>query len=204
MELKSKMLDTLARVTQAQACAAKPPERFHEPQKTSISSWLEAAETYLEAKGVPLEDWPRTIETFLSEVSLVKVRRARVRDSARSYEQYKRILISILGKPEDREAKRVQLDQVRQFPSEGASDFASRVLELVSKAWSEFTPDAQMSMAIHHFVSGLRDAPTKDVIRQQQALHEISWPEVIRLAQAREVGGATPGMSAVGGPRNYW
>ena len=69
MELKSKMLDTLARVRQAQACAAKPPERFHEGQKTSISSWLEAAETYLEAQGVPLEDWPRTIETFLSEVS---------------------------------------------------------------------------------------------------------------------------------------
>ena len=56
-----------------------------------------------------------------------------------------------------------------------------------------------MSMAIHHFVSGLRDAPTKDAIRQQQALHEISWPEVIRLAQAREVGGAIPGMSAVAG-----
>ena len=133
MELMSKMLDTLARVTKAKACASKPPERFHEGQKTSISSWLEAAETYLEAKGVPLEDWPRTIETFLSEVSLVKVRRARVRNTSSSYEQYKKSLVSILGKPEDREAKRVQLDQVKQFPSEGASDFASRVLELVSK-----------------------------------------------------------------------
>ena len=56
-----------------------------------------------------------------------------------------------------------------------------------------------MSMAIDHFVTGLRDATTKDGIRQQQALHEIYWPEVIRLAQAREVGGATPGMSAVAG-----
>ena len=45
MQLMSKMLDTLARVTQAQACAAKPPERFQEGQKTSISSGLEAAES---------------------------------------------------------------------------------------------------------------------------------------------------------------
>ena len=45
MELMAKMLDTLPRVKQTLACAAKPPERFHENQKTSISSWFAAAET---------------------------------------------------------------------------------------------------------------------------------------------------------------
>ena len=113
--------------------------------------------------------------------------------------QYKKTIVSILGKPKDSEEKRVQLDQVRQFLSEGASDFASIVLELVSKAWSHFTPDAQMSIAIHHFVSGLQDSPTKDSIREQEALHELAWAEVIRVAQTREVSGPNPRMSVTAG-----
>ena len=108
------LIQALMRVTQAQCCAAKPPERFGEGRKSNVSSWLESVETYLEAKAVPLEEWPKTIETFLSEATLVKVRKARVRDTTRSYEEYKRAICSILGRPEDIESNRVQLDQIRQ------------------------------------------------------------------------------------------
>ena len=114
---------------------------------------------HLEAKAVPLEEWPKTIETFLSEATLVKVRKARVRDMTPSYEENKRAICSILWRPEDIESNRVQLDQIRQNPCEGASDFASRVVELVSRAWSDFPPQAQMSIAMHHFVSGLKNGP---------------------------------------------
>ena len=106
-----------------------------------------------------------------------------VRDTSNSYDQYKKNIISTLGKPEDSEAKRVQLDHVSQFLRDEASEFASRVLELVCKAWSDFTPHAQLSIAIQDIVTGLRDATSKDAIRQQQALHELSWPEVIKMAQ---------------------
>ena len=57
----------LLRVSQAQSCAAKAPDKFVDTPKANISAWLEVAETYLQAKQVPRAEWPATILTFLSE-----------------------------------------------------------------------------------------------------------------------------------------
>ena len=56
-----------------------------------------------------------------------------------------------------------------------------------------------MSIAIRHFVSGIRNAPRKDEIKQPQAMHELFWPEIIRIEQAREVSGANTGISIAAG-----
>ena len=190
-ESLSELVKTLMRFTEAQSCAAKPPEKFVETHKSNIRTWLDAMETYLQAKEVPAERWPATILTFLSEQALTKVRRTRILETANSYQEFRKNLSSILGKPEDQESTRVLLDHIRQQPSEAVGDYASKVLELVVKAWGDAPPSTQTDMAIHHFVSGLWDGPTRDALRQQCTLFNLTWPEVIRFAQSREADPAT-------------
>ena len=164
----------LLRVSQAQSCAAKAPDKFVDTPKANISAWLEVAETYLQAKQVPRAEWPATILTFLAEGPLVKAKRARLQETANSYDEFRKNLISILGRPKDKEQARVSLDSARQQPSEAVADFASRILESVSRAWGEMAPDAQISIATHHFCSGLFDSQTRDALRQQRALFDLA------------------------------
>ena len=134
-ESLSELVKTLMRFTEAQSCAAKPPEKFLETHKCNIRTWLDAMEMYLQAKQVAAERWPATILTFLSEQALTKLRRTRILEIANSYQEFRKGISSILGKPEDQESTRVLLDHIRQQPSEAGGDYASRVLELVVKAW---------------------------------------------------------------------
>jgi len=79
------------------------------------------------------------------------------------------------------------LDQIRQNPSEPANEFAARTLEMVSKAWGDIPPATQIELAIHHFVAGISNRETRDSIREQQALRNLTWTEIVKVAQAREV-----------------
>ena len=138
-ESLSELVKTLRRFTEAQSCAAKPPEKFVETNKSNIGTWLDAMEMYLQAKEVPAERWPATILTSLSEQALTKVSRTRILDIANSYQEFRKNLSSILAKPEQ-ESTRVLLDHIRQQPSEAVGDYATRVLELVVKAWGTHPP----------------------------------------------------------------
>ena len=64
----------LRRVSQAQTCAAKAPDKFVETPRANIVSWLEVAETYLQATQVPKSNWAATLLTYLSEGPLVRLR----------------------------------------------------------------------------------------------------------------------------------
>ena len=70
------------------------------------------------------------------------------------------------------------------------------------KAWGDAPPSTQTDMAIHHFVSGLWDGATRDALRQQRTLFNLTWPEVIRFAQSREADPATQRTSVVDAPRS--
>ena len=87
------------------------------------------AETYLQAKPVPLAEWPAAILTFLAEGPLVKANTAGLQETANSYDEFRKNLISILGRTEDKEQARLDLDSPRQQPIEAVADFASRILE---------------------------------------------------------------------------
>ena len=161
----------------------------------------------MKAKRVPKPEYVENILTFFAEPVLAKIKRAHLGENSQPYEEFKKNLISILGKPEDPELARTQLDSARQFPSERVADFSARILELVSKAWGALPPDTQMELGIHHFISGLVDPPTKDALRQQRSLFDLTWPEVIRFAQAREVGmgqRASVITEPQRGGENYW
>ena len=136
----SDLLKVLLRVSQAQACPAKAPDKFSEGPRANIASWLEAMENYLKAKRVPKPEYVENVLTFFAESVLAKIKRAHLGENSQSYKDFKKNLISILGKPEDAELARKQLDSARQFPSENVADFSSRILELVSKAWGGTTP----------------------------------------------------------------
>ena len=113
---------------------------------------------------------------------MVNAKRARLQETAGTYEDFRRGLVFILGRPEDKEQARVSLDSTRQQPSEAVADFSGRILETVSRAWGELGPEAQRDLATHHFCSGLFDSQTIDAMRQQRALFDLAWPEIVRFA----------------------
>ena len=65
--------------------------------------------------------------------------------------------------------------------------YASRTTDLSSRAYPNFSTENQLDLAVEHFISGLRDASTRDYLRRERARRRITWQEAVQMAQACEV-----------------
>ena len=71
--------------------------------------------------------------------------------------------------------------------AESVAAFASRTTDLSTRAYPDFPTDLQLDLAVDHFISGLRDASSRDYLRRERARRRISWQEAVQMAQASEV-----------------
>ena len=50
-----------------------------------------------------------------------------------------------------------------------------------------FPTDLQLDLAVDHFISGLRDASSRDYLRRERARRRIIWQEAVQMAQVSKV-----------------
>ena len=126
-------------------------------KNANIGAWLDSVEMFLDATGEPKTEWPKIVLSYFAEVPLAKVNKARVGEDKPDYDDFRRKLIVLLGKPEPVELYTTKLRQIRQMPAEAITDYAERVMDTVVRAYPEADEKTKVEMASSTFVDGLSD-----------------------------------------------
>ena len=165
--------------------AASRP-RFLESTGAKIRSFLADAELFLTLCNRPRSRWAYFVLSWLGSEEAEKVRRSHVADSVADYSRFRDGLITIFGRFEFEGAFRAQLRSLRQPGAETVNAFAARTTDLCSRAYAEFATEAQLSLAVDHFIGGLADTSTRDYLLRERARRPLEWMEAVRIAQASE------------------
>ena len=72
------------------------------------------------------------------------------------------------------DAYRQQLRVLTQSGAEPVAAFASRTTDLSTRAYPNFPTELQLDLAVDHFISGLRDASSRDYLRRERAGRRIT------------------------------
>ena len=160
--------------------------RFLESSGVKIRSFLADAELFLTLCNRPRSRWAYFVLSWLGSEEAEKVRRSHVADSVADYEKFREGVTTLFGRFEFEGAFRAQLRTLKQSGSESAAAYAARTTDLCSRAYAEFATDAQLSLAVDHFIGGLADASTRDYLLRERARRPLEWIEVVRMAQASE------------------
>ena len=124
--------------------------------------------------------------SWLGSEEAEKVRRSHVADSVADYEKFREGLTTIFGRFEFEGAFRAQLRSLKQSGAESVTAYAARTTDLCSRAYAEFATEAQLSLAVDHFIGGLADTSTREYLLRERARRPLEWMEVVRIAQASE------------------
>ena len=165
--------------------AASRP-RFIESSGVKIRSFLADAELFLTLCNRPRSRWAYFVLSWLGSEEAEKVRRSHVADSVADYEKFREGLTTIFGRFEFEGAFRAQLRSLKQSGAESVTAYAARTTDLCSRAYAEFATEAQLSLAVDHFIGGLADTSTREYLLRERARRPLEWMEVVRIAQASE------------------
>ena len=165
--------------------AASRP-RFIESSGVKIRSFLADAELFLTLCNRPRSRWAYFVLSWLGSEEAEKVRRSHVADSVADYEKFREGLTTIFGRFEFEGAFRAQLRSLRQSGAESVTAYAARTTDLCSRAYAEFATEAQLSLAVDHFIGGLADTSTREYLLRERARRPLEWIEAVRIAQASE------------------
>ena len=137
--------------------------------------------------GHPRDRWARFIISWLGPNEAEKVRRFHFVADGVDYSKFREGLFTLFGRLDFEDSYRQQLRVLVQSGAESVAAFASRTTDLSTRAYPDFPTDLQLDLAVDHFISGLRDASSRDYLRRERARRRISWQEADQMAQAREV-----------------
>ena len=165
--------------------AASRP-RFIESSGVKIRSFLADAELFLTLCNRPRSRWAYFVLSWLGSEEAEKVRRSHVADSVADYEKFREGLTTIFGRFEFEGAFRAQLRSLKQSGAESVTAYAARTTDLCSRAYAEFATEAQLSLAVDHFIGGLADTSTREYLLRERARRPLEWMEAVRIAQASE------------------
>ena len=160
--------------------------RFLESSGVKIRSFLADAELFLTLCNRPRSRWAYFVLSWLGSEEAEKVRRSHIADSIADYEKFRDGITTIFGRFEFEGAFRAQLRSLRQSGAESVTAYAARTTDLCSRAYAEFATEAQLSLAVDHFIGGLADTSTRDYLLRERARRSLEWIEVVRMAQASE------------------
>ena len=165
--------------------AASRP-RFVESSGVKIRSFLADAELFLTLCNRPKSRWAYFVLSWLGSEEAEKVRRSHVADSVAEYEKFRDGLVTLFGRFEFEGAFRAQLRSLKQSGAESVTAYAARTTDLCSRAYVEFSIEAQLSLAVDHFIGGLADASTREYLLRERARRPLEWLEAVRITQASE------------------
>jgi hypothetical protein len=165
--------------------AASRP-RYIESSNVKIRSFLADAELFLTLCNRPRNRWAYFVLSWLGSEEAEKVRRSHVADSVADYDKFRAGLTTIFGRFEFEGAFRAHLRSLRQSGAETVTAYAARTTDLCSRAYAEFATEAQLSLAVDHFIGGLADTSTREYLLRERARRPVEWMEVVRIAQASE------------------
>ena len=167
----------------------KSANRTHYTESSGIRirAFVEDAENFLEMCGRPRDRWARFIISWLGPNAAEKVRCSHFVADYVDYSKFCEGLFSLFGRLDFEDSYRQQLRVLVQSGAESVAAFASRTTDLSTRAYPDFTTDLKLELAVDHFISGLRDASSRDYLRRDSARRLISWQDAGQMAQVSEV-----------------
>ena len=86
-----------------------------------------------------------------------------------------------------KDSYRQQLRVLVQAGAESVAAFASKTIDLSSRAYPDFPTNLQLDLAVDHSISGLREVFSRDYLRREQSRRRSKWQEAVQIAQASEM-----------------
>ena len=132
-----------------------------------ICAFLADAELFLTLCSHPRDRWGFFVLAWLGSEAAEKVRRSHVADTVASYEKFRDGLIALFNRFEFVGAYRATLRGLGQSGSESLAAYAAGTTDLCSHAYAEFSTEAQMSLAVDHFIAGLADSSSREYLQRE-------------------------------------
>ena len=143
-------------------------------------------EFFLTICNRPRDRWGFSILSWLKSEEAEKARRSHIADHVANYPVFREGLISLFGRFDFEGAYRATLQSLRQSGSESVAAYAAHVTDLCSRAYPNFSPDDQLSLAVYYFMSKIADTSNQDYLIRERARRPVEWQEAVRIAQASE------------------
>ena len=134
--------------------------------------------------GRQRDRWARFIISWLGANEAEKVRRSHFSSDDVDYTALKNSLISYFGRLEFDDSYSQQLRQLAQTGSESITSYAARTTDLTTRAYSKFSAEDQLDIAVEHFIARISDTSTRDYLRRERARRSITWQKAVQLGQA--------------------
>ena len=112
----------------------------------------------------PRDHWARFIIFWLNPNDAEKVRRSHFVADGVTYDSFCKGLSTLFGRLDFEDSYRQQLCVLVQSGAEFVAAFASRTTDLSTRAYPDFPKDLKLDLAVDHFISGLRDAFSRDYL----------------------------------------
>lgn len=93
----------------------------------------------------------------------------------------------LFGRLKFEDAYRQKLRELKLLASELVNDYAARTSDLVSRAFPNYTTNAQLDIAVENFVAGLVNVSTGEYLRRERACRRIDWTETVQMAKASKL-----------------
>ena len=161
-------------------------QRFTETSAIKIRAFVSDAKLFFMLCSHPRDRWGSFVLAWLGSEKAEKVRRSHVADSLASYEKFRDGLIALFGRLEFEGAYRATLRGLRQSGSESVAAYAAGTTNLCSHAYAEFSTEAQLSLAVDHFIAGLANSSLREYLQRERAHRTLDLLETERIAQASE------------------
>ena len=126
------------------------------------------------------------MHTWFESEEAENIRRSHIADNVADYTVFRDGLISLFGRFEFEGAYRAKLRSLRQSGSESVAAYVARTTDLCSRAYVNFSTEDQLSLAVHHIISGISDTSSRDYLQRERARRPLEWQEAVRIAQASE------------------
>ena len=117
----------------------------------------------------PLHHWGYFLMASLGAEEAEKVRRSHLADVIADYAKFKSGVKALFGKFEFEGSFRAQLRTNAQSRAESIAAYAARTTDVCSKEYTAFAMEAQLSLAVDHFIAGLADTTTRDYLLHERA-----------------------------------
>ena len=131
--------------------------------------------------------WARFILSWLGPNEAENIRRSHFAANNVDYNLFREGLFTLFGRLDFEDSYRQQLSVLVRSGAESVAAFASRTTDLSTRAYPNFPTELQLDLAVDHFISGLRDASSRDYLRRERARRRIAWQEAVQMALAAKV-----------------
>ena len=137
--------------------------------KVRRRSYIYNLELFLRISARPVYHWGYLLLASLGTNKFEKVRRSHLATAVADYSAFNNGVETLFGKFQFEESYQAMLRTHSQAGSESVAAYAAHTKDVCSKAYTGFSTETQLSLAVDHFIAGLAYSTSRDYLLHDRA-----------------------------------